>query len=98
MRRDKLVKQAFEPISQNLRDNLIDDVAKTDRTEMLHRRSPYLFKNKSNERMIMLLLKVVVSKEIPNTRKNHIFDNAPIFFIEKGNEPIRTWSFGRSHI
>jgi hypothetical protein len=38
--RNKVMKQPFEPVCQNFRDDLIDDIAQANRFELVNRRGP----------------------------------------------------------
>jgi hypothetical protein len=87
----------LEPVSQNLGDNLIDDIAKTDGYEMIDCERTQLFGYKSNESMVVFLQKMILIKEIPNTVQNNRFHNAPIFLIEQGGEAIWDRSFGSTN-
>jgi hypothetical protein len=82
MGRDKAVEQTFKPVRQDFGNNFVNDVAEANKAELVHRRSPQLFRNKDNEHVIMLLLKLILSKKIPDRRKNHILDNMPIFLVK----------------
>jgi hypothetical protein len=96
IRRNKKMGLSLEPICQDFRDNLVNDIAQANGSELMHRRSTQLLGNKSNKSMILFFKKSIISKKIPNTRKDHIFDNTPIFLIKKSSEAIRTQSFCRS--
>jgi hypothetical protein len=40
MRRNKAMKKTFEPVCQEFGDNFVDDIAKTNRAELMDRGSP----------------------------------------------------------
>jgi hypothetical protein len=60
------MKETFQAVSQNLRDNFIDDVVEADWTEVGDRERPQLLGNQSYEGVILLFQKMIFFKEIPN--------------------------------
>jgi hypothetical protein len=48
------MKQSFEPVHQNFRDDLVNDIVKANGPELIHTRSPQFLRNKSNKSVILL--------------------------------------------
>jgi hypothetical protein len=53
-RGNEVMKQSFEPIHQNFRDDPINDIAKANGPELIHKRSPQFLRNKSNKSVVLL--------------------------------------------
>jgi hypothetical protein len=47
--------------------------------------------------VVLFLKKMIFHEKIPNTAKDNILNNTPIFFVEKGSETIWPWCFCRSY-
>lgn len=55
-----------------------------------------LFRNKSDESVVLLPKKLLILQEIPNTIQNIFFDNRPILLVKEINKTIRFRGLGRS--
>jgi hypothetical protein len=56
---------SFEPICQDFQDNLVNDIAQPNGSELMHKRNTQLLWNKSNKSMILLFKKPIISKKNP---------------------------------
>ena len=88
---------SFKSISKNFRDDLVDDIAKANRSKLMNHGSTQLFGNKGYESMILILKRPIIPKKIPNIGKNNLPNNMPIFLIEKSCELIRPQGFCRTN-
>lgn len=62
----------------------------------MHHMRAILFRNKSDESVVLLPKKLLILQEIPNTIQNIFFDNRPILLVKEINKTIRFRGLGRS--
>jgi len=63
--RIKILEERLQSVCKNFGDNIIDDVAKTNRSEVANSKRPHLFRNKGYEGMILLFEEIVFLKKNP---------------------------------
>jgi hypothetical protein len=76
------LKGRLEPVRKNFGNDLIRDIAKTDRFEMVHRMWSTLLWNQGDKGMVLHFSQILMKKEVPNILQHFTLNYMPIFFVE----------------
>jgi hypothetical protein len=83
-RKENFGQDKFQPISQDFSNELVNNVAKTNRPKLVHNMGTTLFRDKGNVGVILFFQKMVIPEKIPNALQHVLLDSGLVLLIKKG--------------
>lgn len=93
-----VLKPPSDSASDNFCNGLVEDITKTNQTELLHRRDIISLRNKSNEGGVQLFYFPQINPYVFDHAANRIPNSRPLAAVKNGLKGIRTRSFEGSNV